>query len=250
MNRFDDKVVLVTGAASGIGRASALRMASEGARVACADVQQPAVEDTVKQITELGAEAIPIVCDVSDPEAVRLTVDRCIDAYSRLDSLCHIAGILHFDNTHELSLEKWSRVLNVNLTGTFLMCQAALPHLLADGGGNIVNMSSTAGIAGHPWTAAYSASKGGVLALTYTLAVEYGKQGLRANAVCPGSVKTPMHDQFELPEGADVKLLQRIMPLDTFRGPEVAAALVAFLASDDAAHINGEHIRVDGGTLA
>jgi len=122
--------------------------------------------------------------------------------------------------------------------------------LLLDGGGCIVNMASTAGLAGHPWTAAYSASKGGVLALTSTLAVEYGKQGVRANAVCPGSVKTAMHDQFVLPEGADVKLLQRIMPLDTFRGPETAAALVAFLASEDAAHINGEKVRVDGGTLA
>jgi NAD(P)-dependent dehydrogenase (short-subunit alcohol dehydrogenase family) len=140
-------------------------------------------------------------------------------------------------------------VLAVNLTGAFLMSQAALPHLLARKG-NIVNMSSTAGLAGHPWTAAYSASKGGLLALTYTFAVEYGKQGLRANAVCPGSIKTAMHDQFRLPEGADGKLLYRIMPLDTFRGPETAAALVAFLASDDAAHINGESVRVDGGTLA
>jgi meso-butanediol dehydrogenase/(S,S)-butanediol dehydrogenase/diacetyl reductase len=176
-------------------------------------------------------------------------VAQCVSTYGKLDALCNIAGILHFDNTHDLSLEKWDRVLRVNLTGTFLMCQEALPHLL-DGGGNIVNMASTAGMAGQPWTAAYSASKGGVLALTYTLAVEYGKQGLRANAVCPGSVKTPMHDVFELPEGADGALLQRIMPLDTFRGPEVAGALVAFLASDDAAHVNGERVRVDGGTLA
>ena len=98
--------------------------------------------------------------------------------------------------------------------------------------------------------AAYAASKGGVLALTRTLAVEYGKQGLRANAVCPGSIKTAMHEQFELPAGANAKLLQRIMPLDTFRGPEQAAALIAFLGSEDAAHINGETVRVDGGALA
>jgi NAD(P)-dependent dehydrogenase (short-subunit alcohol dehydrogenase family) len=111
-------------------------------------------------------------------------------------------------------------------------------------------MSSTAGLAGNPWMAAYSASKGGVLALTRTLAVEYGKRGVRANAVCPGSIKTGMAAQFKLPEGADGTLLQRIMPLDTFRGPEAAAALVAFLASEDAAHINGEEVRVDGGTLA
>ncbi len=249
MDRFADKVVLVTGAAAGIGRASALRMASEGAKVACADVQREGVEETVKLAQEAGGEAMSLLCDVSDPAAVAETVGQCVSTYGKLDSLCNIAGILHFDNTHELSLEKWNRILTVNLTGTFLMCQTALPYLL-DGGGNIVNMASTAGMAGHPWTAAYSASKGGVLALTYTLAVEYGKQGLRANAVCPGSVKTAMHEQFVLPEGADIKLIERILPLDTFRGPEVAGALVAFLASDDAAHINGERVRVDGGTLA
>jgi NAD(P)-dependent dehydrogenase (short-subunit alcohol dehydrogenase family) len=249
MNRFDDKVVLVTGAAGGIGKASAERIAQEGGKVVCVDIQAEAVELTAKQIREAGGEAIAIACDVSDPASVSSSVDGAIAEYGKLDSLCNIAGIVHFDNTHELTLEKWNEVLAVNLTGAFLMSQTALPHLLASRG-NIVNMSSTAGIAGHPWTAAYSASKGGLLALTYTFAVEYGKQGLRANAVCPGSVKTAMHDQFQLPEGADAKLLQRIMPLDTFRGPETAAALVAFLASEDAAHINGESVRVDGGTLA
>lgn len=249
MNRFEDKVVLVTGAAGGIGKASAERMAEEGGRIVCVDVQSEAVELTAKEICKRGGQAIASTCDVSDPAAVTSTVDCAINEYGQLDSLCNIAGILHFDNTHELTLEKWNKVLAVNLTGAFLMSQTALPHLLASRG-NIVNMSSTAGLAGHPWTAAYSASKGGLLALTYTFAVEYGKQGLRANAVCPGSIKTAMHDQFQLPEGADGKLLYRIMPLDTFRGPEAAAALVAFLASEDAAHINGESVRVDGGTLA
>lgn len=249
MRRFDEKVVLVTGAASGIGRACVERMAGEGARVACVDVQSEAVEETARLARAQGSQALAWVCDVSDPASVHTCVDKVVAEFGRLDSLCNIAGILHFDNTHELALAKWHQVLAVNLTGTFLMCQAALPHLLARGG-NIVNMSSTAALAGHPWTAAYSASKGGVLALTYTLAVEYGKQGVRANAVCPGSVSTPMHHVFKLPAGADPKLLERIMPLDRFRGPEVAAAVVAFLASDDAAHINGESIRVDGGTLA
>ncbi len=249
MLRFEDKVVLITGAASGIGRASVERMASEGATLACVDVQNEAVELAAKQARALGAEALALVCDVSDPKAVRHAIASTVSEFGRLDSLCNIAGILHFDNTHELPLEKWNQILAVNLTGTFLMCQAALPHLL-EGGGNIVNMSSTAALAGHPWTAAYSASKGGVLGLTRTLAIEYGKQGLRANAVCPGSVSTPMHQVFQLPEGADPKLLERILPLDEFRGPEVAAAVVAFLASEDAAHVNGEQIRVDGGTLS
>jgi NAD(P)-dependent dehydrogenase (short-subunit alcohol dehydrogenase family) len=249
MQRFTDQVIIVSGAAAGIGKATALRIASEGGKVVCTDIQAEAVETTAKEICGAGGEAIGLVCDVSDPSAVAGTMEVTLTEFGQLDALCNIAGILHFDNTLDLSLEKWNLILKVNLTGTFLMCQSALP-LLLDGGGSIVNMASTAGLAGHPWTAAYSASKGGVLAFTSTLAVEYGKQGVRANAVCPGSIKTAMHDQFVLPEGADVKLLQRIMPLDTFRGPETAAALVAFLASEDAAHINGEKVRVDGGTLA
>ena len=249
MNRFKNKVVLVTGAAGGIGKASALRMAQEGARIFCVDVQSEGVEQTAKEITEAGGKGFAARCDISDPVDVQNVVTHVLETCGQLDSLCNIAGILHFHNTHDLTLDLWNKVLLVNLTGTFLMCQTALPHLL-DGGGNIVNMSSTAALAGHPWTAAYSASKGGLLALTRTLAVEYGRKGLRANSVCPGSVKTAMHEQFSLPEGADESLLQRIMALDRFRGPDAAAAVVAFLASEDAAHVNGEEIRVDGGTLA
>jgi NAD(P)-dependent dehydrogenase (short-subunit alcohol dehydrogenase family) len=250
MNRFEGKRVIVTGAASGIGQASAQRMAAEGAHVACLDLQAEGAELTAKGIRDEGGEAFAVECNVADPASVGDAVGDAVDRFGGLDSLCNIAGILHFDHTHELALERWNQVLAVNLTGTFLMVQAALPALLEGEGGNIVNMASTAGLAGHPWTAAYSASKGGVLALTYTLAVEYGKQGLRANAVCPGAVATPMHAVFKLPEGADAKLIHRIEPLDQFRGPDKAASVVAFLASDDAAHINGEKIRVDGGTLA
>ncbi len=249
MGRFEDKVVLLTGAASGIGRASILRMAEEGAAVACADIQTQEVETVAKEASDFGSDAIAIHCDVSDPASVEAAVQQTMDRFGRIDSLCNIAGILHFDNTHELALDRWNQILTVNLTGTFLMCKAALPHLL-ESEGNIVNMASTAALAGHPWTAAYSASKGGVMALTSTLAVEYGKQGLRANSVCPGGIVTPIHGVFQLPEGANGELLQRIVPLDKMRPAETAASVVAFLASDDAAHINGESIRVDGGTLA
>jgi meso-butanediol dehydrogenase / (S,S)-butanediol dehydrogenase / diacetyl reductase len=250
MQRFANKVVVITGAASGIGRACAERIAGEGGALFLLDVQAQGLEDTRKRCAELGAEVETRICDVSDPEAARAAVEAAVQRFGRIDSLCNIAGILHFDHTHELALETWRRILSVNLDGTFFMCQAALPHLLA-AHGNIVNMSSTAALAGHPWTAAYSASKGGILALTYTLAIEYCAQGLRANAVCPGSVTTPIHAVFKLPEGADRNLLYRIMPPDRkFRGPEAAAAAVAFLASDDAAHVNGEQIRVDGGTLS
>jgi NAD(P)-dependent dehydrogenase (short-subunit alcohol dehydrogenase family) len=249
MQRFEGRVALVTGAASGIGRATATRLAEEGARLVCVDVQGEALEDTAKLVRERGAEVLTRLCDVAEPEQVEATVADAIAHYGALHTLCNLAGILRFDHTHELALEDWNRILLVNLTGTFLMCRAALPHLL-ETRGSIVNAASTAALAGHPWTAAYSASKGGVLAFTYTLAIEYGKQGLRANAVCPGSVSTPIQDAFKLPEGADRKLLFRIMPLDEFRGPETAASVIAFLASDDAAHINGERVRVDGATLS
>jgi len=249
MKRFEGKVALVTGAASGIGRATALRLAQEGASLMCSDVQVEALESAAAEARGLGARVVARVCDVSDEGQAARAVAACVDELGQIDVLCNIAGILRFDHTHEVTLGDWSRILAVNLTGTFLMCREAIPHLLATRG-NIVNMSSTAALAGHPWAAPYAASKGGVLALTSTLAIEYGQQGLRANAICPGSISTPIQDAFRLPEGANAKLIRRIMPLDEFRGPECVASVVAFLASRDAAHINGEHVRVDGASLS
>jgi len=249
MRRFDDKVVLITGAASGIGRATAQRLGQEGAQLFLCDVQPEALEESGKLTSETGAEVETRICDVSDPTAVDACVAACLERYGRIDVLCNVAGILQFGHTHEVSLEDWNRILGVNLTGTFLMCRAALPHLVQSKG-NIVNIGSTAGLSGHPWTAAYSASKGGVHALTAGLAIEYGKQGVRANAICPGSIQTPITKAFHVPEGADPKLIYRIMPLDKHRPPEVVASSVAFIASDDAVHVNGETLRVDGATLS
>jgi NAD(P)-dependent dehydrogenase (short-subunit alcohol dehydrogenase family) len=228
VKRFEGKVALVTGAGSGIGKATAARLAEEGATVIGADLKD--------------AEH---VCDVSDPAQVAALFGKI----EKLDVLCNVAGILRADHTHELSLEHWDKVLRVNLTGTFLMCKAAIPLLLKTKG-NIVNTSSTAALGSHPWMAAYAASKGGIIALTKTIAVEYVKQGLRANCVCPGGVATPLHGQFRMPKGADADLLRGAMPFMPYAPAERAASVIAFLASDDASYITGTEIRADGGALS
>jgi len=251
MNRFEGKVVFITGAASGIGRATAERLGAEGARLFCTDVNADGLVETAALVraANAGAEIETEISDVADPDACAASVQACVARFGRLDVLCNVAGILHMDETHELSLETWERVIRINLTGTFLMCRAALPHLL-ESKGNIVNLSSTSALKGMPWTAAYAASKGAVLSLTRTLAIEYGKRGLRANNVCPGSIDTPMTGAVVFPEGVDLKLLYRAMALDQARGPETVASVIAMLASEDGAHINGESVRVDGATLS
>jgi meso-butanediol dehydrogenase / (S,S)-butanediol dehydrogenase / diacetyl reductase len=250
MRRFEGRVVLITGAASGIGRATTERIASEGGSVYCVDVQAEAVEETAKQAASLGVDSEARVCDVSDESSVNAAVEACVARFGKLDVLCHVAGILRFSHFHEMTFALWRQVQAVNADGTFLVCRAAIPHLLASKG-NIVNVSSVAAKAGLVYGAAYAASKGAVLSFTKTLAVEYGKKGVRVNSVCPGSIKTPMSaGGAGLPKDADMKLITRQMPLDHARGPEKVASLIAFLASDDAAHINGVDILVDGGTLA
>ena len=249
MNRFHDKVALVTGAASGIGRACALRLAAEGASLALCDVQAAALDATAKEARERGAKVESSIVDVCDEAQVRGVVAGAVAGFGRLDVVCNVAGILRFDHTHELALADWSRVIAINLTGTFLVCREAIPHLLATRG-NIVNVASTAGMTGHPWAAAYAASKGGVIAMTRALAVEYAQQGVRVNSVCPGSIETPITKAFQIPEGANPKLVRRMMPLTGFAPPEKVANLVALLASDEGSHITGEEIRIDGGALS
>jgi len=249
VERFADKVVLITGAASGIGRATAERLASEGAALALSDVNAEGLEATAETCRAAGAQVFSQVSNVADEAQVADLVAAAVSEHGRLDVAVNVAGILHFEDLRRTELADWDRIIAVNLTGTFLVCRAVMDHLLATGG-NIVNTSSTSALAGHPWTVSYSASKGGVYALTQCLAVEFGKQGVRCNSVAPGSILTPIQNEFRLPDGADVKLINRITALDEHRGPETVASAIAFLASDDAAHVNGTCLKVDGGTLA
>ncbi len=249
MNRFDGKVAFMTGAAAGIGRATAIRFASEGASLYLVDVAAEGLEETVKLCEAEGAEVASAQCDVTNEEEIRSNVEACIARFGRLDTLCNIAGILLLDHFEKITADQFRRVLEVNLVGTFMLSQAALPHLL-ESKGSIVNTSSTSALAGMPYGAAYGTSKGGVSALTRTLAVEFGKKGVRCNAVNPGSIKTAMMGGGLLPEDSDPQLVMRAMSIGPPRGPEVVAATIAMLASEDGIHINGEEIRVDGGTLA
>lgn len=243
LERFAGRAALVTGAASGIGEACARRLAAEGARVWCTDVA-PSGEAVADDLSDAGWS----FCDVREPDQVEAAVAAAIDRFGRLDVVVNSAGILLFENAHETTLEQWNRILAVNLTGTFLTSIAALPHLL-DGGGSIVNISSSAAVKGAPWASAYAASKGGVLSLTRSLAIEYGRQGLRVNALCPSNVATPIRDEFRFPADVDQSLLQRLLPFHEEGFPADVAAAAAFLASDDGRHVNGAELRVDGGDL-
>jgi len=249
MMRLEGKVAFVTGAAGGIGRATALRLAKEGASVYIVDVAVEGLEETAKLCEETGAAVAFARCDVTSEEEIRSNIAACVERFGRLDTLCNIAGILLLDHFENITADQFRRVLEVNLVGTFVLSQAALPHLI-ESKGSIINTSSTSALAGMPYGAAYGTSKGGVSALTRTLAVEFGKRGVRCNAVNPGSILTAMAGPDVVPDDADAQLLARAIPLDRARGPEVVAATIAMLASEDGIHINGEEIRVDGGTLA
>ncbi len=244
------RVVAVTGAASGIGRATAQLFASEGAHVACLDVQEDGVRETAAEITRAGGQALATRLDVTDPESVRAAIDATVRHFGALHTLVNAAGVGSFVRFEETTLEEWNRVIGVNLTGTFLTCQAALPHLLAADFPSIVNVSSIAGLKGQAYSSAYGASKGGVALLTRGLANEFAKRKLRVNAVCPGGVITPMLAGFRI-EGLDDALIARMQnPAQTLAEPIQIANLIVFLASERASHITGATVVIDGGCLA
>jgi NAD(P)-dependent dehydrogenase (short-subunit alcohol dehydrogenase family) len=244
--RFVGRVAVVTGAGSGIGRGVAQRLAKEGASVAAIDVATDAVAETVAGIVADGGTAVAYSCDVTSESSVTETMDAIVADQGPPRVVCNVAGIGGFFNTAQMPFDRWQQILAVNLTGPFLVCRAALPHLL-EHGGSIVNVASNTALMGQAYSAAYCASKGGLLMFTKALAAEYLGQGVRANVVAPGGTDTPLLGSFGLPEGADPKQLTKIMTPMGFSTPAEIAASIAFLASDESSYTTGAVLSVDGG---
>ena len=231
----------------GQSQADARQLASEGAPVACFDIAIDGAEKTAAEIGEQGGTARAYRVDVSDPDSVKEAMAGAAKDLGRPRVVVNSAGIGKFSHTHEVPFEDWQRIIGVNLTGTFLVCQAALPHLM-DGGGCIVNIASNAGIKSQPFSAAYCSSKAGVVHLTRVIADEYLRKGVRANCVAPGGMETPLQEAFmQFPEGVDWKVMRKVIsPLGNSQ-PEEIANVVAFIASDECRYMTGSIVSIDGG---
>jgi NAD(P)-dependent dehydrogenase (short-subunit alcohol dehydrogenase family) len=250
--RFDGRVALVTGGGTGIGRATALRLAEEGAAVALSGRRRDVLEETSKAIADAGGRALSVPGDVSLEDEADGVVSETVEAFGQVDLLVNNAGSIRRNVLlHELSTERWDEQLAANLRSVFLVTRAALRHMLElQGDRSIVNVASTFALAAGPGVAAYTAAKGGVISLTRALAVEYASSGIRVNCVCPGIVVTPLayvdRPRFEKQK----EEFARLYPLGRLGEPEDIAAAIAYLASADAGWVTGTVMTVDGGFTA
>jgi len=248
MRRFQDRVALVTGGASGIGAAVSRRLAEEGARVAIGDLDGAKAEATAAALRGLGPGAIAIPADVSRPDEAAAMAERAAAEWGRLDILVHSAGVGVERSFLDTTPEDWRRIIDIDLSGTFYACQAAARAMLPRGYGRIVALASTAGVRGGTGRAAYGAAKGGVIALTKVMAVELAPHGITVNALAPGAIET---DLVKRMHSAETRVVYRAgIPLDRYGTPEETAAAALFLASDEARYVTGEVLAVDGGFLA
>ncbi len=253
MKTLNDKVAIVTGAASGIGEAIALKLAQRGASVMVADIQDEAGQQVVETIKSQGGQASYIHCDIANTQEVEAMVGATVATFGRLDILCANAGRQIEKKLLDTSDDEWDAVIDTNLKGTFLCCRAAVRQMIQTGGGNIIATGSVLSLVAEPVLAAYCASKGGILQLIKSIATDYGMQNIRANCVCPGYINTPLGDKyFEIqydPQAAR-DAADAMHAIGRMGEPEEVANCVAFLAGDDASFITGSSLVVDGGLIA
>jgi NAD(P)-dependent dehydrogenase (short-subunit alcohol dehydrogenase family) len=243
------KAALVTGAASGLGRATALALARAGAWVCVVDVNPAGLEETASEIRALGREALVYAADLAVTEHCSGAVTATVEAFGRLDALCNVAGLIIFTNSTEMAVADWNKTLAVNLSAPFHLSQAAIPHLLAQDGA-IVNVVSTASFIGEAYAAAYCASKAGLLQMTKSMAMEYMHKPIRINAVAPGGMATNIAANLRMPAGADLALIKRFSGLRGLVEVDDVAAMIAHLASDAGRAFHGACVTMDRGITA
>ena len=244
--RFDGKVALLTGAASGIGRATALRLAGEGASVFAVDVDSDGLETLAKEITAAGGTVVTRTGSIAERDECFASIEQCVADLGRVDVLGNIAGVSRAAHFPDLSEEHYRRMMAVNADGPFFLCQAAIPHLI-EAGGNIVNIASNAGLMGTAYTVAYAMTKGAIVQLTRGLAMEYQKATLRVNAIAPGGIVTGLTNEFHSPDGVDFDLMKPYMGFRPMGEPDDIASLFAFVASDDGRNMHGSILSSDTG---
>jgi NAD(P)-dependent dehydrogenase (short-subunit alcohol dehydrogenase family) len=250
--RLENKVALITGAGSGIGRATAELFAKEGAKVVVADYDAEGGQVTVSSIKNSGAPAVLVHADVSKAADAQRMVRAAIETYGRLDIVHNNAGIFVKPTpAHELTEDLWDRVFDINVKGVWLGCKYAIPELIKAGGGAIVNTASMAGIRGRPYASAYCASKGAVVMFTKTLAIELAPYNIRVNCICPGAVNTPLIHQLGITQEQAAAQLLTDQPIARFARPDEIAQAILYLASDrESSYVTGHALQIDGGQWA
>ena len=251
--KLKDKVALITGGSLGLGKATAFLFAKEGAKVIITGRTESKLQDTVEEAKQQGVEIEYLVGDVSDEKRTIETVQHIIDKYGKIDILFNNAGVLFLGNIHETDTDIWDKTFAINVKGTYLMSKHVIPHMLEKGYGCIVNNSSILGLKAVPGVAAYNATKGAVTQLTRSMALEYAQQGIRVNAICPGTIETPMVDGLldSMPDrdGAE-ELFKSFHPMGRFGTPDEIAHAVLFLCDDNVSFMTGTMLSVDGGWVA
>ncbi len=247
--RLRDKIAIITGAGSGIGRATATLFSKEGAKVVVADWSEEGGKETVKEIENQDGQAIFVKTDVSKKEGVEKMKNECLEKFGRVDILVNNAGIYRTYNLHEMSEEDWEKIIDVNLKSVFLCSKAVISEMLKQGKGKIINVASIAGLVGFPQSGAYCASKGGIITLTKEMALEYAPKKINVNCIAPGVIKTAMTENM-LADPETKKFLEENTLYPRLGEPEDIAQAMVYLASDESDFVNGEVLVVDGGWTA